>query len=97
LFVCAGVAMSVSNTSANALLQATAFADLRGQTISLYMLAMRGGISVGSLVTGLSVSLLGAREALLINGAIALVAQVAVGRDWFRSPLPKFAAPLGSD
>ena len=97
LFVCAGVAMSVSNTSANALLQATTFADLRGQTISLYMLAMRGGISVGSLVTGLSVSLLGAREALLINGAIALVAQVAVGRDWFRSPLPKFAAPLGSD
>jgi hypothetical protein len=80
------------------LLQATTVADLRGQTISLYMLAMRGRISVGSLVTGLSVSLLGAREALLINGAVALVAQVAVGRDWFRSPLPKFAAPpLSSD
>jgi MFS family permease len=93
LLVCAGVAMSVSNTSANALLQAATFADLRGQTISLYMLAMRGGIAVGSLVTGLSVSLLGAREALLINGAIALVAQLAVGRDWFRSPPPKFAAP----
>jgi len=83
--------MSVSNTSANALLQATTFADLRGETISLYMLAMRGGISVGSLVTGFSVSLLGAREALLINGLVAITAQIAVGREWFRSLPPKSA------
>jgi len=88
LLVLAGVAMSISNTSANTLLQATTFAELRGQTISLYMLAMRGGISVGSLITGLRVSLLGAREALLINGLVAIAAQTAVGREWFRSPAP---------
>lgn len=91
LLVLAGMAMSISNTSANTLLQATTFAELRGQTISLYMLAMRGGVSVGSLLTGLSVSLFGAREALLINGIVAVAAQMYVGRQWFRSPLPKLS------
>jgi MFS family permease len=89
LLVLAGVAMSVSNISANTLLQATAPSQLRGQTVSLYMLAMRGGISVGSLLTGISVSLLGVRHALLINGAFAVAAHVVVGREWLRSPLPK--------
>ncbi len=93
LLVLAGLAMSVSNTSANALLQATASPALRGRTVSLYMLALRGGVSVGSLVTGLAVNLLGIREALLIDGALAVAAQLAVGRRWLRSPLPH-AAPL---
>jgi MFS family permease len=88
LLALAGLAMTVTDTSANSLLQASAVPDLRGETISLYMLALRGGVSVGSLVTGASVSLLGARQALLINGLIAVVAQFAVGREWFRSSLP---------
>jgi len=50
----AGFAMSVSNTCANAILQANVSPRLRGRTISLYMLAMRGGMSIGSLATGLS-------------------------------------------
>jgi predicted MFS family arabinose efflux permease len=48
LLVFAGVSMSVSNTSANSLLQATVAASRRGRTISLFMLAMRGGVSIGS-------------------------------------------------
>ncbi len=87
--VLAGMAMSVSNISANTLLQATAPPHLRGETVSLYMLAMRGGISVGSLLTGISASLLGIGHALLINGVLAVVAHVIVGREWLRSPLPK--------
>jgi predicted MFS family arabinose efflux permease len=83
------MAMSVSNISANTLLQANTTSQLRGQTVSLYMLAMRGGLSIGSLLTGISVSLLGVNHALLINGALAVVAQLVVGRKWFRSPLPK--------
>lgn len=79
--------MSVSNTSANALLQEIAPLPLRGQAISMYMLAMRGGISLGSLLTGVSVSLVGIREALLINGTLALLAYAIVGRQWFRPPL----------
>jgi len=82
LLVLAGIAMAASNISANALLQATAAPELRGQAISLYMLAMRGGLSIGSLATGLSVNVFGLREALFINGALALVAQIALGRRW---------------
>ncbi len=76
----AGLSMTVSNTSANSLLQATALPHLRGQTASLYMLVMRGGVSVGSLLTGLSVSALGVRQALVINGLIAVTAQFAIRR-----------------
>ena len=88
LMVLAGASMSVSFISANSLLQATATPRLRGRTISMYMLAMRGGASLGSLLTGASVSLLGVRRALLINGALALLAHVFVGRQWFRSSPP---------
>ena len=88
LLVLAGLSMSISNTSANALLQATSLPRLRGQTVSLYMLALRGGVSIGSLATGLSAHLLGVRHALFINGALAVVAQIIVAHAWFRSPLP---------
>jgi MFS family permease len=92
LFVLAGVAMTASNTSANALLLAAAPTGIRGETISLYSLAMRGGVAVGSVLTGVSVSLLGVREALLINGAAALLLQIAIGRHWRRAPLAGIAA-----
>jgi len=85
LLVVGGMAMSVSNISANTLIQANTPSQLRGQAVSLYMLAMRGGLSIGSLSTGVSVSLLGVSHALLINGALAVVAQVVVGRKWLRS------------
>jgi hypothetical protein len=32
------------------------------------------------------------RYALLLNGALAVVAQLALGRGWLRAPLPKSAA-----
>ena len=86
LLALAGFAMTVSNTSANSLLQASCLPELRGQAVSLYMLAMRGGVSLGSLLTGLSVSLIGVRDALLINGLLALAAQVTIGRRRIASP-----------
>ena len=88
----AGFSMSISNTSANSLLQTTASPSLRGQTISLYMLAMGSGISFGNLLTGVSVSALGVSHALLINGSLAVAAHFLVGRTWFRSPRPEVAA-----
>jgi len=91
LLVAGGMAMSVSNISSNTLIQASSPAHLRGQTVSLYMLAMRGGLSIGSLLTGVSVSLLGVKHALLINGVVAVVAQVFVGRQWLRASMPKWA------
>ena len=88
LLIFGGVAMSVSNISANTILQSNTPSLFRGQAVSLYMLAMRGGLSIGSLLTGLSVSLIGAEKALLINGVLALIIQLIVGREWMRSALP---------
>jgi len=61
---------------------------IRGQSVSLFMLAMRGGIAIGGLFTGVTVSLLGVREALLLNGVLALAAQFAVRRTWLRAGTP---------
>jgi len=80
LLVVAGVAMSVTNTAANTLIQTAAPAPLRGQAVSLYMLAMRGGMALGSVLTGFSVHLLGIRPALLFNGLLAIAAQVFISR-----------------
>ena len=91
LFVLAGLTMTTSNASANALLQSAAPARIRGQSVGLFMLAMRGGVSLGSLLTGLSVGLLGVREALLVNGILAVAAHLALRRAWLRSPLPDSA------
>ncbi|MGC1459005.1 MAG: MFS transporter [Steroidobacteraceae bacterium] len=86
LLVVAGVTMSVTNTSANTFVQSAAAANLRGQAVSLFMLASRGGMALGALATGLSVELFGIRSALFINGALAVAAQVQIGRRWRRPP-----------
>lgn len=87
LLVLAGVAMTASNASANALLQSTAPPTLRGQTVSLFMLCMRGGMALGGLGTGAMVHLLGVRQALLVNGILAIAAQVVVGRAWSKASI----------
>jgi MFS family permease len=92
LLVLAGVAMTASNASVNALLQSSAPTHIRGQTVSLFMLAMRGGMAMGALVTGATVYWLGVREALLINGILAIVAHLVIGRFWLRAPLPAQAS-----
>lgn len=95
LLVAAGASMSVTNTAANTFLLSTVDARLRGQTVSLYMLAMRGGASLGSLMTGVSISLLGAREALALNGVLALVLQLLILR-LFRRPPPRITAKIAA-
>lgn len=82
LLVLAGIAMTASNASANALLLASAPTPLRGEAIALYMLAMRGGVAVGGLLTGAVVSLIGVRSALFVNGALAVFAHAAIARSW---------------
>lgn len=86
LLIFGGVAMSVSNISANTIIQVNTPPQFRGQAVSLFMLAMRGGLSIGSLLTGLSVSLIGTEKALLINGVLALIIQlIVVVREWMHS------------
>lgn len=78
ILVCAGFALTSCNATANSILQTTAHDGIRGQTASLSMLAMRGGLSLGNLATGLSTHLLGVRHALLLNGCLAIPVQCAV-------------------
>jgi predicted MFS family arabinose efflux permease len=82
LFTLAGLAMTAGNVSANACLQLAAPATLRGRSVSLYMIAMRGGLSIGALVTGVCVHALGIRAALLLNGALAVILHLAIGWTW---------------
>jgi len=88
LLVFAGVAMSVSNTQANSILQSEARPNLRGQSASMNMLTVRGGMSLGSLLTGTSAHFFGVQRALLINGVVAVVLHLGLGRWWSRAPTP---------
>ncbi len=88
VMVLAGVAMAVTNTSTNTVLQEASAPELRGQAASLFMLAMRGGIAVGSLLSGVLVSLWGVRNALLLDGVLTLLVQAAISGRWLRAPLP---------
>ena len=77
--------MTASNTSANALIQLNAPERIRGQSVSLFMLAMRGGMALGSLMTGLLVHFVGVQVALLVNGLIALCAHLMIRRIWLKA------------
>ena len=59
-----------------------------GDTVSLYMLAMPGGISIGALLTGAAVSLVGVQRTLLFNGVVAILLQTAFARAWLQAPMP---------
>ena len=77
--------MTGCNASAQSLIQTTAQPDLRGQSMSLYMLSMRGGLAVGALLTGSIVSLIGVRATLLADGLLALALQLIIARGWRRA------------
>src|SRR3974390_1765284 len=75
-----GAAMVASNTAANSILQSAIDGRVRGRVSSMYTLALRGGIPVGSLATGIVASRWGIRTALLINGSLAMACHAAVIR-----------------
>jgi predicted MFS family arabinose efflux permease len=81
--------MTMCGTSANTLLQSTVQPHLLGTAVSLYMLAMRGGLSLGALLTGLAVELLGVQGALLIDGCAAVAIQLCLAWYWQRSSPPQ--------
>jgi len=85
LMALAGLAMSITNISVNTLIQTQSSPQLRGQAVSLFMLAMRGGISLGSLLTGILIGLLDVHQALLIDGILAVMIQVFIGWRWFKN------------
>ena len=78
LLVGSGFLLTVANTSANTFLQSQANDQNRGETASLFMLAMRGGLSLGNLATGLIVSLSTVHFAFVINGLLAISVQAII-------------------
>jgi hypothetical protein len=63
LLVLAGIAMSITNTSMDTVVQTSSSSRLRGQAVSPYMPAIPvATAALGSLALGFSVSLLGIRE-----------------------------------
>jgi len=92
----AGAAMTACNVSANAVVQLAAAAELRGRAISLYMIAMRGGLATGAIVTGAVVHVLGVRGALLCSAVCALALQGAVAASWRRHAIAAHPDRLAS-
>ena len=66
VLVASGFLLTVANTSANTFLQSQASNRNRGQTASLFMLALRGGLSLGNLATRAMATLSHVQTALLI-------------------------------
>ena len=75
-FALIGGCMVTSNASANTILQSSIESRLRGQLSSLYTLALRGSLALGSIATGAVVSQLGVVKGLLINGVVAVSAHL---------------------
>ena len=84
LLVLAGTALTVSNVSANSFLQQIAGNHSRGRMASLFQLAIHGGISIGALVTGFTVTKMGISNALILNGTIAVAIQAWILTTGFR-------------
>ncbi len=83
-------AISMAAT-ANAAIQTTTPAPLRGRVMSVYTTVFAGSTPIGGLATGVVVSTLGATAALAIAGAIAVLAALFASYYWrslLRSPSP---------
>lgn len=85
LLVASGFLLTVANTSANTFLQSQANDQNRGETASLFMLAMRGGLSLGNLATGIIISLSSVHFAFIMNGLMAIGVQAFIVRRVWRS------------
>jgi predicted MFS family arabinose efflux permease len=72
LLVLAGAALTTVNISINTFLQENAVNAMRGRIASMYQLTLSGGISIGALLTGFTVSKLNISDALVLNGAVAV-------------------------
>ena len=70
-----GVALLMIVSLANSLVQLTVPNELRGRVLSIYLVAFRGGMPIGSLVSGYFITLSSAPTVIVVDGVLlALVA-----------------------
>jgi MFS family permease len=65
-----GAALMMVFSTVTSLVQLIAPNEMRGRVMSIYMLAFRGGMPLGSLVSGYLATLLGAPRVIAINGVL---------------------------
>ena len=70
LLVVSGAALMVVFSLFTSLVQLIAPNHMRGRVMSIYMVAFRGGMPLGSLVTGLAIDRIGAPAAIAVNGVL---------------------------
>jgi predicted MFS family arabinose efflux permease len=76
LLVPTGAAVLTFTTAANATVQLTSAAHMRGRVMALYVLVFLGGTPLGAPVIGGLAEVLGPRSSLLIGGAVSAAAAV---------------------
>jgi len=70
----AGMAVMMVTSMTTSLVQLIVPDHLRGRVVSIYMVAFRGGMPLGSLASGYAASLAGAPAVLAVNGALVSLA-----------------------
>jgi MFS family permease len=68
-----GAALMVVFSTVTSLVQLIAPNEMRGRVMSIYMVAFRGGMPLGSLVSGWLATLIGAQIVIAINGILLVV------------------------
>ena len=68
-----GAALMIVFSTVTSLIQLIAPNEMRGRVMSIYMLAFRGGMPLGSLASGYFATLIGAPNVIAINGALLVV------------------------
>src|SRR3954466_8228129 len=71
-----GAALMVVFSTVTSLVQMIAPNEMRGRVMSIYMLAFRGGMPLGSLVSGWLATLIGAPLVIGINGALLVLVAI---------------------
>jgi MFS family permease len=71
-----GAALMVVFSTVTSLVQLIAPNEMRGRVMSIYMLAFRGGMPLGSLVSGYLATFIGAPLVIAVNGALLIAVAV---------------------
>ena len=73
LLFCTGAALMVVFSTVTSLVQLIAPNEMRGRVMSIYMLAFRGGMPLGSLCSGYLATFIGAPMVIGINGGLLIL------------------------
>jgi predicted MFS family arabinose efflux permease len=68
-----GAALMMVFSTVTSLVQLIAPNDMRGRVMSIYMVAFRGGMPLGSLASGYFATIIGAPKVIAINGVLLVV------------------------